>query len=157
MPNQFSFPSFSSFPKNEGLVTYLSLQVHLWVPVGVKENDNVGSGQVDAQPASSCGQHEDELLTVGTVVLINEFLYGDGDALNEGNISTEMGNYRDGKLTVSLNRNVLKGTLIQEYMPCHAPAITCSCMPICKAIQEICKHKTENFQTCMFMLIFFGH
>ena len=54
--------------------THLSLQINLRVPVRVKENDDVGSGQVDAQTPSSGGEHEDKLLTVGPVILINVFL-----------------------------------------------------------------------------------
>ena len=38
------------------------LQVHLRVPVGVEEDDDVGRVQVDAQAARARGQQEDELL-----------------------------------------------------------------------------------------------
>jgi len=56
---------------------YLCLQIHLRVPVGVKENDNVSCGQVDAQASCPGGQHEDKFLTVGLVVLINVVLQTD--------------------------------------------------------------------------------
>ena len=38
------------------------LEVHLRVPVGVKEDDDVGGVEVDAQAAGPRGQQEDELL-----------------------------------------------------------------------------------------------
>lgn len=53
---------------------YLSLQVNLWVPVRVVEDDCVCRSEVDAQTSGSCGQHEDELFTMWTIVLINEML-----------------------------------------------------------------------------------
>uniref|UniRef100_A0AAG5DLD8 Uncharacterized protein n=1 Tax=Anopheles atroparvus TaxID=41427 RepID=A0AAG5DLD8_ANOAO len=45
------------------------LQVHLRVPVGVIDDDHVGRGQVDAQPAGTRRQHEDELGAVLRVVV----------------------------------------------------------------------------------------
>jgi len=50
------------------------LQVNLWVPVRVKENDNVGRGQVDAKTTSTCTQHEDKLAAARRVVLVDRFL-----------------------------------------------------------------------------------
>jgi len=50
------------------------LQVNLWVPVRVKENDNVGRGQVDAQTTRACTQHEDKLAAARRVVLVDRFL-----------------------------------------------------------------------------------
>lgn len=47
----------------------------MWVPVRVKEDDDVCGGQVDAQAPGTRGQHEDELLAVRTVVLVNVLLH----------------------------------------------------------------------------------
>ena len=47
------------------------LQVGLRIPVAVVQDDDVGSRQVDSEPASACCQQEDELLTVRLVVLVN--------------------------------------------------------------------------------------
>jgi hypothetical protein len=47
------------------------LEIGLRVPVRVKEHDNVGRGQVDAEAASPCGKEEDELFRIGLVVGID--------------------------------------------------------------------------------------
>ena len=47
------------------------LQVHLRVPVGVKNDDDVGSVEVDAQSAGPRRQHEDELGRARSVVLLD--------------------------------------------------------------------------------------
>ena len=47
------------------------LQVHLRVPVGVEEDDDVGSVEVDAEAAGPRGQHEDELGRARSVVLLD--------------------------------------------------------------------------------------
>lgn len=41
------------------------LQVILWVPVGIKDDAGVGSGQVDAQPTCPCAQEKDKAIRVG--------------------------------------------------------------------------------------------
>ena len=45
------------------------LQVHLRVPIGVVDDDDVGGVQVDAETTGSSGQHEEELFAVLGVVL----------------------------------------------------------------------------------------
>ena len=47
------------------------LQVHLRVPVGVKEDDDVGGVEIDAQSAGPRRQHEDELGRARSVVLLD--------------------------------------------------------------------------------------
>lgn len=47
------------------------LQVHLRVPVGVVDDDDVGRREVDAEPAGACRQHEHELFTALRVVLLD--------------------------------------------------------------------------------------
>ena len=47
------------------------LQVHLWIPVGVVEDDDVGRVQVDAEASRAGGQHEDEFLAALGVVLLD--------------------------------------------------------------------------------------
>lgn len=43
----------------------LSLNVILWIPVRIEDNDSVGSSQVDAEAAGARAQQEDELIRVG--------------------------------------------------------------------------------------------
>ena len=57
-----------------GQAPYLCLEVNLWVPVRVIEDDDISGGQVDAQPTGTGGQHEEKLVTAWPVVLINELL-----------------------------------------------------------------------------------
>lgn len=45
-------------------LAYHSLEICLWVPVRVIDDDNICCGQVDTQTPSSGTQHEQELLTV---------------------------------------------------------------------------------------------
>jgi hypothetical protein len=47
------------------------LQVRLRVPVRVVQDDDVGGGEVDAEPAGAGGEEEDELLGAGLVVLVD--------------------------------------------------------------------------------------
>ena len=47
------------------------LQVHLGVPVAVKQHNYVGSVQIDAQAPRARGQQEDELLAPGPVEVLN--------------------------------------------------------------------------------------
>lgn len=56
------------------ICTYLGLQIDLGVPVGIVQNDNICTGQVDAKTPCSGGQHKDKLFAARFVVLINEFL-----------------------------------------------------------------------------------
>ena len=53
---------------------YLGLQIHLRVPVWVIEDDRVSWGQVDPQPSSSGGKHEDKLVTAWHVKIIDVLL-----------------------------------------------------------------------------------
>jgi len=47
------------------------LQVHLGVPVGVVDDDDVGGVQVDTETSGSRRQHEEELLAILGVVLFD--------------------------------------------------------------------------------------
>ena len=49
----------------------LRLQVVLWVPVGVVDDDGIGSRQVDAQAACTRTQQEDEAIGLGTREAVN--------------------------------------------------------------------------------------
>ncbi len=40
------------------------LEIHLWVPVAVVNDDCVGAGQVDTQTTGSCGEQEDEFAAI---------------------------------------------------------------------------------------------
>jgi hypothetical protein len=46
-------------------------KIRLWVPVAVIKNDDVGAGEIDTQSASTGGQHENELLAVRLIVLVD--------------------------------------------------------------------------------------
>ena len=48
------------------------LQVGLRIPVAVVQDDDVGSRQVDSEPASACRQQEDELLSAMGLLTISE-------------------------------------------------------------------------------------
>eukprot|EP00053_Salpingoeca_punica_P017129 m.163900 g.163900 ORF g.163900 m.163900 type:complete len:637 (-) comp17120_c0_seq4:1564-3474(-) len=52
----------------------LSLQISLRIPVAVVEDDDVGSGEVNAETACTGAEHEDELLAVGRIVLVDHAL-----------------------------------------------------------------------------------
>lgn len=58
----------------DAVSSILSLQVHLGVPVGVIEDDNVSGGKVNAQSSSPCGQHEDEFVTARTIEQVDALL-----------------------------------------------------------------------------------
>ena len=58
--------------------THLCLQVHLRIPIGIKENDNISRSQVDAETTSTGGEHEDKLVAIGPVVIIYIFLEDEG-------------------------------------------------------------------------------
>lgn len=48
-----------------------SLQIHLRIPIGVVYDDNISRGEIDAETARASRQHEDELLTVIRVILLD--------------------------------------------------------------------------------------
>jgi len=43
----------------------------LWVPVGVEQNDDVGSCKVDAETTGTSTQHEDELGAARSIVVVD--------------------------------------------------------------------------------------
>ena len=47
------------------------LQIHLGIPVGVIEDDDVGGVQIDAETSGTGRQHEDELLRVFRIVSLS--------------------------------------------------------------------------------------
>ena len=51
--------------------TVHGLQIRLRVPITVVQDDDVGSGQVDAETTGARGEQEDELVAVGLVVLVD--------------------------------------------------------------------------------------
>ena len=55
-----------------------SLQVHLRVPVRVKENNNVSGGEIDTKTTGASRQHEDKLTAALGVIRINRFLKREG-------------------------------------------------------------------------------
>ena len=61
----------------------LSLQVHLRVPIGVKNDHSVCSLQVEAQAACSSAQEKDIVLAVGLIKEFHPFLavYGLGGTI----------------------------------------------------------------------------
>jgi hypothetical protein len=61
----------------------LGLQIHLWVPIGVEDDDSVCSLQVQTQSTGSCTEEEDIVLTVGLVEQFHSLLtvFGLGGAV----------------------------------------------------------------------------
>ena len=65
-PNQYSISSYlllltDTMGSGEGL------DIVVGIPIGVIDNDGIGSGQVDTQTTSAGGQQEHELLSAGGV------------------------------------------------------------------------------------------
>jgi hypothetical protein len=57
--------------------THHGLEVDLWVPVRVKQDNDISSCKVDTKTTSSCAQHEDEFGTTRSIELINGSLSTD--------------------------------------------------------------------------------
>jgi hypothetical protein len=47
------------------------LQIGLRVPIRIKQNDNIGSDQIDTQSTSSSCQEEDKLLAAWSIIVID--------------------------------------------------------------------------------------
>ena len=56
------------------MITPPYLEIILWVPVGVVDDDGVGGGQIDAETAGASTQQEDEAVRVGLTEAVNRFL-----------------------------------------------------------------------------------
>lgn len=52
----------------------LCLEVILWVPVGIKDDHSVGSGQIHPQPPSPGGQQEAEIIGALSIEVVNSIL-----------------------------------------------------------------------------------
>ena len=50
------------------------MQIHLWIPIAVVQNDNVGRRQIDAKAAGARRQHEQELFAARRVKFVDLLL-----------------------------------------------------------------------------------